>query len=115
MDERLEKALDVSNYMVVLNNQKRLLKEQYYENTVYYHNGGQFTITKELISFCQSLIDMHQTETILIDDNDIPVEIEDLKTFSQELCTNYFEAANRYFVEYNKLKKNRSVESIMNL
>jgi hypothetical protein len=52
MDERLEKALDISNYMVTLNNQKRLLKEQYAENLVFYHNGGQFTITQELISFC---------------------------------------------------------------
>ncbi len=29
MDERLEKALDFSNYMVTLNNQKRLLAEQF--------------------------------------------------------------------------------------
>ena len=29
MDERLEKALDISNYMVTLNNPTRLLKEQY--------------------------------------------------------------------------------------
>ena len=32
MDEKLEKALDISNYMITLNNQKRLLKEKYYEN-----------------------------------------------------------------------------------
>jgi len=115
MDERLQKALDISNYMVVLNNQKKLLREQYYENIVYYYNGGQFTITKDLISFCQSLIHMHQTETILIDDNDLPIEISDLENFLQELYTKYFEAANRYHVEYNKLKKNRSIESIMDL
>ena len=32
MDERLKKALDFSNYMVALNNQKRLLTEKYQEN-----------------------------------------------------------------------------------
>ena len=60
MDERLEKALDISNYMVTLNNQTRLLKEQYSENLVYYFNGGQFSITQQLVSFCQSLLSLKQ-------------------------------------------------------
>jgi hypothetical protein len=115
MDERLQKALDMSNYMFTLNNQKRLLNEQYKENLVYYYQGAQFTITQELISFCQSLLSMNQTDTILIDDNNLPVEIEDLEKFSYEIYSKYFEASNRYLVEYNKLKKNRSVESIIDI
>jgi len=115
MDERLQKALDVSNYMFTLNNQKRLLKEKYKENLVYYFNGGQFTITQELVSFCQSLLSMEQETTILVDDNDLPIEIEDLKMFTSDLYTKYFEASNQYLVEYNKLKQNRSVESILDL
>lgn len=115
MDERLEKALEISNYMVTLNNQKRLLKEQYQENLIFYYNGGQFNITQQLISFCQSLIAMNQTDTILIDDNGLPIEIEDIETFTMDLYSKYYESANRYLVEYNKLKVNRSVESIMNL
>ena len=31
MDERLEKALDFSNYMITLNNQKRVLRERFEE------------------------------------------------------------------------------------
>lgn len=115
MDERLEKALDISNYMVTLNNQKRLLREQYQENLVYYYNGGQFAITQELLAFCRSLISMEQTTTILIDDNDMPVEIADLESFSSEVYSQYFEASNEYLAKYNELKTNRSVESIMNL
>jgi hypothetical protein len=45
----------------------------------------------------------------------LPIEISDLKEFATELSSQYFEAINTYFVEYNKLKKNRSVESIMDL
>lgn len=115
MDERLQKALDISNYMVTLNNQKRLLQEQYQENLIHYFNGGQFTITQQLISFCQSLIAMNQPSTILIDDNNTPIEIENLVDFSQELCSKYFESSNRYLTEFNKIKSNRSVESIMDL
>ena len=46
MDERLKKALDFSNYMVTLNNQKRVLKEKFFENRIYYYNGGQFSVKK---------------------------------------------------------------------
>jgi hypothetical protein len=113
MDERLEKALDISNYMVTLNNQKRILKEQYQENLVHYFNGGQFTVTQQLISFCQSLINMHQTGTILIDDNNLPIEVDDVEKFASEIYSKYFEASNKYMAEYNKLKKSRSVESII--
>ena len=115
MDERLEKALDFSNYMITLNNQKRLLKEQYHENLVYYFNGGQFSVTKDLISFCQSLLALHQTETILVDDSGIPIEIEVLQDFANELVNVYWQSTNKYLTEYNKLKTNRTVESIMDL
>jgi hypothetical protein len=115
MDERLQKALDHSNYMITLNNQKRLLKEQYKENLVYYYNGGQFTVTQELISFCQSLVNLEQDSTILIDDNDLPIMVDNLKEFANEVYTTYFECSNKYLNEYSKLKKNRTVESIVEL
>ena len=85
MDERLTKALDISNYMVTLNNQKRLLKEQYAENLIYYYNGGQFSVTQQLISFCQSLISREQEEAVLVDDNNIPIQIADLDDFTSAI------------------------------
>jgi hypothetical protein len=113
MDERLTKALDFSNYMVTLSNQKRILKEQYQNNIIHYHNGGQFTVTPGLVSFCQSLLALHQTATILIDDNDLPVEIDDLEKFADQLVSVYWKATNTYMTEYNKLKSNRTVEGII--
>jgi hypothetical protein len=115
MDQRLEKALEFSNYMITLGNQKRILKEQYQNNVIHYYNGGQFTVTQSLVSFCQSLLILHQAETVLIDDNDIPVQVEDLQTFASELVNVYAKAANIYLTEYNKLKKNRTVEGIVDL
>ena len=55
MDLRLDKALEFSNYMTTLNNQKRLLWENYQQNLVYYFNGGKFTITTDLISFLEAV------------------------------------------------------------
>ena len=115
MDERLEKALEISNYMATFENHKRILKEQYKENLVLYYKGGQFSITRELISFCQSLLSLEQESTILIDDNDIPVDCDDLQDFTNALLNNYQSYSNRYLTDYNKLMNERSVESIMNL
>jgi hypothetical protein len=113
MDERLKKALDYSNYMITLSNQKRILLEQYNNDLIYYFNSGQFTVSQQLVSFCQSLLSLKQTETVLVDDNGLPVEIENLEDFTKNILNVYFTASNRYLTEYTKLKKNRTVEGIV--
>ena len=113
MDERLKKALDYSNFMITLTNQKRILLEQYNNDLIYYFNSGQFTVSQQLVSFCQSLLSFKQTETVLVDDNGLPVEIENLEDFTKNILNVYFKASNRYLTEYTKLKKNRTVEGIV--
>lgn len=113
MDERLKQAFDFSNYMITLSNQKRILAEQYKNDLMYYVNGGQFTVTQQLISFCQSLLQLKQTETVLVDDSNLPIEIEDLEQFTKSIVNVYFTASNRYLTEYNALKQNRTVQGII--
>jgi hypothetical protein len=113
MDERLKKALEHSNYMITLTNQKRILLEQYNNNLLYYFNSGQFTVTPQLISFCQSLLQLNQIETIIVDDSGIPIEIENLNEFTKNILNVYYTASNKYLTEYSKLKKNRSVKGII--
>jgi hypothetical protein len=115
MDERLEQALDFSNYMVTLNNQRRVIHEQFLETCVHYLNGGKFSITRDLITFCQTLRDNQQDSAILIDDNNSPVEVEDLQSFLDEILNIYFTTSYEYLDEYNKIKKNRKVEGLVNL
>jgi hypothetical protein len=99
--------------MITLTNQKRILLEQYNNDLIYYFNSGQFTVSQQLVSFCQSLLSLKQTETVLVDDNGLPVEIEDLENFTKNILNVYFKASNRYLTEYTKLKKNRTVEGIV--
>jgi len=114
MDERLEKALKFSNFMVTLNNQKRMLKEKYYEDLLYFSNGCQFSVTKELITFVGLLIDKgNDTDIVLTDDNDIPAKISDLTKFYDNILDLYFSAANEYFTNYEKLKQSRKIESLV--
>ena len=113
MDERLSKALEFANYSVTLNNQRRALKEKYLADVIYYHNGGCFAVTKELIIFVKTLVDTGNDEgVILIDDNDVPIEIANLNTFLDTILNKYFTASNEYYTEYQLLRKNRSVEGI---
>lgn len=115
MDKRLEKALEFSNYMVTLNNQRRLIHEQFLENSIHYINGGKFSVTRDLINFCKTLIDYNQTEVILIDDNNSPIEIKELSEFFESLLNIYFTNVNNYYTEYNKIKSKRSVEDLIDL
>lgn len=115
MDERLEKAVEFSNYMVTLENQKRILKEQYYESLIHYHNKGQFTIDPQMISWLHTLLNANQTEVVLIDDNELPIQIEDLRSFVVEVQNKYFQASNTYLNEYNKLANSRSVKGLIDL
>lgn len=115
MDERLKKALDFSNYMVTLNNKKRVLQEQYEQECVHYYAGGQFSVTQQLISFCQSLVNLDQETAVLIDDNNQPIEIDPLEEFLKDILSVYSTASNRYLVEYNKIKNDRSLEGLLEL
>jgi hypothetical protein len=113
MDEKLKHALEASNLMTVINQQKRIIKQQHQSELVYYANGCQFTASQELISFCQSLLSLHQTQAVVLDDNGIPSLIEDLTTFAEKLVETYSNASNAYFQKYENLKKQRSVEGIV--
>jgi hypothetical protein len=114
MDDRLKAALDFSNYMITLESQKRILKEQYENDLIFFFNGGQFTVSQELISFCQSLLQLKQAETVLVDDNTTPIFVEELEKFTTDIVSTYYKASNKLYTEYNKLKVNRTVEGIIN-
>jgi hypothetical protein len=115
MDERLQNALDFSNYMTTLNNQKRIIHEQFLENCVHYLNGGKFTVNRDLITFCHTLIQNKQTEAIIIDDNETPIKVEDLQKFTDDILDIYFTTTYEYLDSYNEIKSNRSVEGLINL
>ena len=114
MDERLEKALDFSNYMLTLNNQKRLLAEKYQESLIHFYNGSQFTITRELITFVSIMVYSDQDEIDITDENNTPCLEEDLEMFYSEIINKYSITSNNYYTEYASLNKNRSVEKLVN-
>lgn len=115
MDERLNKALEFSNFLETQNNQKRIFLEQYKENLVYYTRGHKFTVTPELINFCQTLSTTSLIDPILVDDNNIPFVITSIDEFTKELIGVYVFASRKYAADYETIKKNRSVQGLVDL
>lgn len=114
MDERLKKALEISNLSTVIANQKKLLRDKFHHKNVIYKNGGTFTISYEFINFAQNAVNREQDSLVFLDDNGLPILIEDVSDFVDELYDIYFTSLNQYYNDYQALVKNRSVEKIAN-
>jgi hypothetical protein len=110
MDDRLTKALEYSNYKVTVFQQKQNLKLHLENLLTFAHNGGIFKITQELISFVDALLRREITEVVLIDSRENPVKIANLQDFYDTILSQYFEATNEYHLEFEKLRKARSVK-----
>jgi hypothetical protein len=114
MDEKLKQAFETANYMASLADQKRILNEEYQQNSIYFYNGGCFHATRELINFVKTLIDLDKSSAVLIDANSLPIDVADLKKFFDDVVDIHFTAINSYYNKYQKLKNSRTVESLIN-
>lgn len=116
MDDKLKSALDFAQFRQAFAIQHKTLKEKNQAKLTYGYNSGIFKIDRELICFIQMLIDKGRSSSvILLDINDNPIIIEDLAAFQVEVLDRYFTATNEYFEEYQKIKKSRSVEKLVDL
>lgn len=115
MDDRLQKGLAHANYRVAIHQQRENLKIRLRENLLYAHNGGIFSITPTLISFIDCMIGKEHKSIVLIDDRGAPILIEDLDDFQSRISARYHESTNEYYTEYEKLKKARSVQTLVGL
>jgi hypothetical protein len=116
MDERVEKAFQVTNYFATLASQKKIILEEMDQKLVHYHNGGTFKITPELINFTKLLLDKKNTSDVaIIDDNRIPVIIDDVEKFHDAVFSKYFEVVNEYALRYSEIKSKRKVKDLIDL
>jgi len=115
MQEQYKKALDFSKYRQTFSIQRKNLKEKIDAKLTYGFNGGIFKIDRTLLNFVEMLIYKDRSENVvLLDCNENPILIEDLVQFREEVFDRYFSATFEYHEEYQKIKKARSVESLIN-
>ena len=115
MDERLEKAFQTANYMASLSNLRRVALEEYKQNLIFYFQGSSFTVTRELIVFVHTLTELGNTESVILDDNNIPLNVTNLKEFLDKILNTYALATNAYLAKYGEIKSKRRVEGLVEL
>lgn len=115
MDERLEKAFQTANYMASLSNLRRVALEEYKQNLIFYFQGSSFTVTRELIVFVHTLTELGNTESVILDDNNIPLNVANLKEFLDKIVNTYALATNAYLAKYGEIKSKRRVEGLVEL
>jgi hypothetical protein len=116
MDDRIEKAFAVANYMATLSNQRRIILEEYNQKLVYYINGATFRISPELINFTKTMLDLGHTDDVaFLDSNNLPVIIDQVQIFFDNITSIYFEATNEYAAKYTEIRSKRKVADIVKL
>lgn len=113
--ERLAKALDFSNTMQTFNLAKNNLKVKTQNLLSYSTNGGTFTVTQELIAFVNIAVVAKKESLILLDKNDIPIQIDNVTEFLEDISSLYFEVINEYYNDYQKLRSSRKIEKVLEI
>jgi hypothetical protein len=116
MDEKIQKAFEVVNYMATLSNQRRLLSEETNLKLIYYINGATFKITPTLINFAKLMIDLNRTaDAVFVDDNGNPVVVADVQEFFNSITNQYFEVVVNYSTRFLAIKSKRKISDLIDL
>lgn len=115
MDDRLQKALEFSNYTLTLNNQKKNIKNRVAQLQIVHFKGGVFNANPETISFAYAMKNLHSgTDDIIIaDTKENPIRISDIDAFIEQLLSAYNSSMVEFDAEYAKLKKARNIKKLM--
>lgn len=109
LDQQLEAALSFAQYQTTLNQQRRLLKEQFETETVVAYNGGLFKVTQEWLS------SIDKESNWILDMNRNPVMIADPNELYELARTAYQTALAKYGDAYQQLRRQRSVKTLTDL
>lgn len=116
MDERLDKALEFANFRHSLALEKKQLQEKLKSDLTVAQNGGIFNIDRNFLGFLSFISEDNDGEsTVILDDRQVPVLIDDISKFRKMAVQKYFQVTNQYYVDFEALKKKRTVKDLVNL
>jgi hypothetical protein len=116
MDKRLEQALEFANFQQTHYLEKRRLQEKLKSDLIFGYNGGTFNADRNFIVFLNLLIPKEGKSSVtILDDRLNPVYIEDIEDLQKQALAAYFTAVNQYQIEFEHLRKKRSVKALLDL
>ncbi len=113
MDDRLERALDFSNFRLTLHNQKQSAKQRAENMLQVQYDNSLFKADQTLITFVQAIKAEGYSSFAVSDVHDNPVRIEDSETFLEKLISAYASAMNEYIISHEKIKKARNIKRLV--
>jgi len=113
MDKRLKKALDFSNFRIILSTKQKNLKVLMNNKLLIVYKNNLFKIDKELILFISTLLSKKESEFVFLDTNDAPILITDLQEFYNVVYKRYKNVINQYYKDYQKLNKIRNIKKVI--
>ena len=114
MDQRLETALEFAKFQHTLHLEKKRIQAKLHRDLELAYNGGIFTIDRNFIVFLE-LFNPNYGNVTILDDNLNPIVISNSEDFKKEVKNTYFRAVNQYRVDFEGLKKKRTVKGIVDL
>ena len=113
MDTRLTDALNLSNAIATISNQRKLAFSKYKENQILFYNGGTFVADLTLLSAVGFMKADTEIEHILVDSNNIPIKISDIEEFYMLVQSKVVESNRQYYHEYESLKRIRTPQAVL--
>lgn len=115
MDERLERALDFSNYRMILSTRQKNLKTLFENKLLFHYESGIFKADKEFLTFVFLIQKnpLNREGYIFIDQNDTPILISDLQEFYKLIDERYSTSLKQYYESYQKLSEARDIRKAL--
>ena len=110
--EFIKQVEQFSNLNSALETKKLNALEKAKNKFVFAFDGGLFRADPQTILFAKTHDDSR--DLILLDTNNTPILITSVDEFIAKAESCYYEAMNEYHVLYEQLKKQRSVQKIIN-
>jgi len=102
--ESIQKIIDTSDKLRTLNFQKIRAKEKFEANSILGYEGGLFKVDSTLILYLNYLLQSgRQTETILLDSNQNPILIKEVRSLLEAVQDKYYTALDIYHNDIKEL------------
>lgn len=113
MDTRLQKALELSNSIDLITNQRNQALTKFKQNQILFYNGGTFCADLTFLGAVQALKCLEETDHIVVDINNTPIKLLDIEEFYFLVQGKIIESTRQYYQEFEEIKKIRTPEALL--